>query len=332
MKKWVVLLLACIVCVSTFAQESVYISASGNSRNSGLSEEEPVGSFFSALLVAGGRSINRITVIGTLDVNSERSAAARREVFRLFSLSSDELLITGKPNASEAERAVLSAKGSGKNTVLITSGRIRFEHIDIADGEGNGEGDGVGNGIGLHFFEGTQVTLGPGAVVRNNPGAGIFFAEATCIIDGGEVSNNSPNLGILVVENGELILRNGTISSNMSISRRPGAGVMIGNGGRFTMSGGTITRNLATAGGGGVFVDSGGQFTMLGGNIMDNVGTYYRGMEQLGGGGVVVANGGRFDQTGGSVHSNNRESLIRLPHPDIVREQGALGSNLPPNR
>jgi hypothetical protein len=47
-----------------------------------------------------------------------------------------EILITGKPGATGAERAVLSGRGSKAGVVAIANKvKIRFEHIEISNGK-----------------------------------------------------------------------------------------------------------------------------------------------------------------------------------------------------
>jgi len=266
---------------------SYYVSARGNDINDGLSEATPFRSLGSAFLRASSSSdIKRITVIGTLDKNSEGSGTYA--VFNLMPLSSEEIVITGKPGATGSERAVLSGRGSGVLVLrtVMTSGSIRFENIEISGGEGE-------NGCGILISDGSTITLGPGAVVRSNQVCGIFVNEGTCVIDGGEVRENTGiGGGIAVNEKGILTMRSGSIRDNGSPTAIAG-GVSVTRGGRFTMSGGTITGNRATEVGGG----------------------------------VVVLSGGRFDQTGGTISNN---TAGQGSNPNVYREQGALGSNLTP--
>ena len=277
-------------------QETLYVSASG--RGDGSSEAKPT-SLQKAYVAVMARITKKIIIIGTIDGNSSYNDLHNTDdnVFTFNSpnpgLTRDygEIVITGKPGASGTERAVISAKGSGKTAVWVGDFKIRFEHIEISDGEGK-------FGIGLFINDNTQVTLGPGAIVRNNAGPGILVS-GTCIIDGGEVHNNAR--GVQIGKNGAFILRNGSIRDNSPLAH--GGGVLILDGGQFSMSGGTITGNrTATSNsyaGGGVGIAKGGRFTMTGGSITNN-------RAQSAGGGVCVMSGGRFDQNGGTVSGNQR--------------------------
>ena len=308
MKKIVLILAFAIVVASTvLAQETMYVSAKGSDNNSGSSEAEPT-TFSMALTGTMLSKTKKIIIIGTLDI-THNSFSNNETVFviddTLAALAKQdttlgEIVITGKPNASGTERAILTAKGSGKIAVWVSRYKIRFEHIEISGGEGE-------NGVGLYISNNAQVTLGPGAVVRNNAGIGIFVnTDGSCIIDGGEVYNNNDE-GVCVA--GAFTLRNGTIKDNSS--RNVGGGVAVH--GKFTMSGGTITNNRTGTSanylGGGVCVVKGGQFTMTGGTITNN-------RAQGAGGGVGVMSGGRFDQNGGTISGNS----AGIRDPNVYRE------------
>jgi hypothetical protein len=345
MKRTVLFLLViCIVCAGAFAQETLYVSANGSGL--GWEETDPT-SFTNAWVYIEMGFAKKLIIIGTLDINNTNQD--RQAVFDLFDANEGlramggegyrdalgEILITGKPNASGTERAVLSANGTGKSAVRLRYLKIRFEHIEISGGE---KDDGFGCGI--EIYNDSNVILGQGAVVRNNQW-GIGIIRGTCIIDGGEVRDNK-KLGIAVDENGILTMQSGAIRDNRGEGN--GGGVYVGSGGRFTMTGGTITGNSATDGGG-VFVRPDGRFTMTGGTITGNRATRYGGgvcvygrFDQTGGtitnnsadeygGGVIVRSGGRFDQTSGTISNN---TAGRGSNPNVYRETGSLGSNLTP--
>jgi hypothetical protein len=299
-KMTLVLVFAVIAGSAVFAQETVYVSAKG-SDESGWIEAEPT-YFFRALAQAMLGYTKKIIIMGTVDINS--NGMEKNDNAVVFNIDDvfgtrgmrntvlGEILITGKPDASGAERAVLSAKGSGNATVMVRNCKIRFEHIEISGAEGQ-------YGGGLLISKDTEVIIGPGVVIRNNARAGILVDNGgTCVIDGGEVHNN--NNGVYV--SGVLALQSGSIRDNSASGA--GGGVSIANGGHFTMSGGIITGNrTATSNyypGGGVLIVKGGRFTMSGGSITNN-------RAQGAGGGVCVLSGGRFDQKGGNISDNTVE-------------------------
>jgi hypothetical protein len=294
MKKVIlVIILISVLYTITFAQEgnlpnTIYVSAAGSDNGLGNNEAEPLRTLSTALLQAFMLgSVTRIVIIGTLDDKSEERNNSNFVftiddwVNRILSESSNrEIIITGKQNASSAERAVLSARGTDKSVVNIVGVNIRFENITISGGAGN-------NGFGLYLRDGAQVTLGQGAVVQGNSGIGIGLAKhdssVTCIINGGEIQNNAH--GVYIDTGNILILRNGFIRNNRSTY---GVGVYVNTGGTFTQEGGTISGNNARQGGG-VFVA--GRFNQNGGTISRNTATEI-------GGGVVVNKDGIFNQRG----------------------------------
>jgi hypothetical protein len=258
-------------------EPSYYVSANGDDSNDGLSEDRPMRSLWRTFYMARDGDIKKITVIGTLNKDTEDDPG-KGYIFELsFTEESEEIFITGKPGASGNERAVLSGRGSGVGVLTaFNNAKIRFEHIEISGGEGEG-------GVGFLINKEAQVTLGPDAVVRGNSRFGIIIDNGTCDIDGGEVRDNA-NTGIVVIEKGVLTMRSGAIRDNRSTN--DAGGVFIANGGRFTMSGGTITGNSAAGAGGGVAVDSGGRFDQTGGTIIANTApngaNVYRDLSSLG--------------------------------------------------
>ena len=259
------LVLACVLCTVAFAQQSYYVSANGSNDNDGLTESKPLQSLSWAFSKATRDSIKRITVIGTLNmqsqfVDSDGWKGKIESVFDLYENDTQEITITGKPGANDANRAILSARGSSAGVLYVKGNvRIRFEHIEISGGE-------EAPGIGLVINKGASVTLGTGAIIRNNTASGILIHDGTCIIDGGEIRDNN-KMGVLISERGVLTMHSGTIRDNKTNN---GGGVYIFKDGRFTMTGGIITANSAARAGGGVYVASGGRFDQTGGTITGN--------------------------------------------------------------
>ena len=262
MKK-ITLVLLIALCSRVFAQSGAgyFVSADGNDANDGLSESAPLKTLDEAIYRTSLTEIKKITVTGALTVENSDLKQGGEFVFLLLGFSgNDELLVTGRPAAAGAERAVLSGRDSLMPVVLAASGNIRFEHIEISGGEG-------AIGIGLYIDNGATVTLGPGAVVRGNQSIGVFIGEGTCVIEGGEVRDNM-NIGVAVDSFGVLTMLSGSVKDNRSQSA--GGGVLIAERGRFNMVGGTITDNSAVQWGGGVEVRAGGSFNQVGGTISGN--------------------------------------------------------------
>ena len=121
----------------TTVQRSLYVSAQGDDSNNGRSEATPYKTLEKAVEMANAGVIKTIMVIGTITTNWER--------FAISQSGADEILVTGKPDASGAERAVISKE-------VYVDGKVRFTHIRLT-----------------RVFGSATVTLGAGAVVANNP-------------------------------------------------------------------------------------------------------------------------------------------------------------------
>lgn len=259
----IVLVLLIALCARVFAQSGAgyYVSANGNDNNDGLSENTPFKTLDLAIFSVRLTGANKITVIGTLTIeNSEFEKGDDTVFFLIGSDGGGELLITGKPGISGAERAVLSGRGSGAIAAWVLLGNVRFEHIEISGGEGE-------DAVGLIISSGAKVSLGPGAVVLGNQSFGVYISEGTCAIDGGEVRDNAAT-GVAVGGKGILTMRGGSIRDNRSPNNA--GGVFVAEGGIFTMYGGTVSGNSAVQAGGGVVVRSGGRFDQIGGTVSGN--------------------------------------------------------------
>jgi hypothetical protein len=237
-----------------FAQQSIFVSAAGSDENSGRSENSPYMTMQKALVEVRSSGINRITIIGVLDAESQ-IVTGNVSVFTIaLPVGANELLITG----IRGVRSALSGRGSGLPVLAATGAetRIRLENIEIINGEGE-------EGSGLLVLKGSSVTLGQGTVVRQNQ-TGVKLAEGACIIDGGEVRDNSLT-GIMISDNCTLTMRNGVILNNKN------RGVVVQKGGRFSMLSGSITGNYTSTAGGGVYAAAGARFDQTAGDIIGNM-------------------------------------------------------------
>ena len=112
----------------------------------------------------------------------------------------------------------------------------------------------------------------------------------------GNTSDDSKNLRLIIVTNGTVNLKGGTLSGGKA---EGGGAVYVGANGNLNMSGGSITDSKANAdGGGAVLVEKGGEFTMSGGSISGNTAATSEG------GGVKVGAGSSFTMTGGTIDHN----------------------------
>jgi hypothetical protein len=134
-------LFACLSGMAAHAQtRSYYVRADGSDSNNGRSEDAPFKTLKKAVETAKMGAIKTITVIGTI-----------REEGSIRDTGNDEILITGKPDASDAEKAVINGQ-----SIYISRAKVRFTHIRIEPGS---------YGVAI---EG-EVTFGEGVVVTGSP-------------------------------------------------------------------------------------------------------------------------------------------------------------------
>jgi hypothetical protein len=318
----------------TTVQRSLYVSAKGDDNNNGRSEETPFKTLGKATEAANAGVIKTITVIGTIDSGS------------VHQRGDDEIMVTGKPGASEAEKAVI-------NSVIGVIGKVRFTHIRLGGIEGYGNvavtlGAGVvvtnpkGTGVRVRqmlmliimtddatitgcrdegvgrgeYFGVDSVTMSGNASITNNGGTGINGAKNVTMSGNAKISNNKER----GVNNGKLTMsENAEISGNVSTGNGGGAYVNEG----LAMSGNAkIINNTAEGNGGGVYID-GGSITisdnaLISGNTAKEGGGIYlnRGSLTMEGGeisGNKAENGagvymkGPFNHKGGTITGNNAE-------------------------
>jgi tetratricopeptide (TPR) repeat protein len=282
-----------------------YVSARGNDNNDGRTEARAFKTLAKAVSAASGSSIKTVAVIGTLNQASENDDD-EADVFSITNISNTPILISGAPNAPSGSRAVLSAAGTQKNCVNIVWGTFRFENIEISGSPKTG----LVVSIGVEDLT-SDVTLGPGSVVRNNQGGGVsvigpkaeyrsIIKPGTLTLDGGIVENNRRAMvggGIFVT--GIFTMKRGSVRNNTAVfssnEASMGGGIYIETSDPVSITGGDISGNTASIGGGiGI---SGGRVTMTGGSISGNTGI-------TGAGGVVVNEGAVFTQRSGTVSGN----------------------------
>jgi len=272
----VVFVSICISCQSSSVRKnsaplpSFYVNAKGDDNNDGLSEKAPFKTLTKAITSAADSIIKIITVIGTLNAESENSSYESEALFLIDLETSEQITIRGKHNATENEKALLDASGCEHKVFTIGgSSNIRFEHIGITGGTSN-------RGGGAVRMEGDNpvLTIGEGTSIFNN----------IAVLSGG---------GIALV-NGKLLIEGGVISGNIAGEETSGGGVLIGEDAEFIMSGGEISNNQA-AGGGGVCIAGIG--TMNNGTILNNIARV--------GGGIYLRNNAEFILTNGKISGNS---------------------------
>jgi len=240
--------------------ESYYVRADGNDRNAGTSEDAPFKTLTRAIEVASKTSVKKITVIGTLveEVSTENAATS------LWRKNWDdpnpaEILITGKPNATDDEKAVLTSQ---RDHVLIIhiALAIRLENIEISGKKGSNNNSAV-------YIVGGELTLAQGAKITNNIGSGVVVSFGGLLImrDNSEISNNEARVGGgIVLQNNEgsgyrlkrnctAILLNNTLVTNNRAAY--GGGIVMSGSELVMMDNVIVSNNTASDWGGGILTD-----------------------------------------------------------------------------
>jgi predicted outer membrane repeat protein len=300
------------VYAQTAAPRSYYVRANGDDNNNGRSEDAPFKTLAKAVDAAKAGVIKQVTVLGKI------------EGARFENTGNDEILITGKLDATAEEKAEITSY------IRIGNAKIRFTHVSFSRG---------------FSIESGNVTLGAGTLaseqieIRSSTLA--MTDDAT--VSGGIVSasyrntiNMSGNARIInstqasgVSSGYDLTL---TMSDNAEISgnitRDSGGGVWASEPLTLTMSGNArIINNTASENGGGIYA-RGGTITLsdnahISGNTAgkDGGGIYYGGTLTINGGeisGNTAKNGGgvfyfsyrpgfKATMTGGTITGNKAE-------------------------
>jgi len=227
--------------------ESYYVRADGNDRNAGTSEDAPFKTLARALEVASNSNVKKITVIGTL-IGSTSTEHLRAILFQGIDENTkhpSEILITGKPNASAAEKAILTSNAEHR-ALDIMNAAIRLEHIEISGCQGGA----VSVMMGL-------LTLAEGAKITNNKGdrnVGILsYASSVIIRDNAEVSHNEGeyNAGIFLYNGSTVLLRDNALISNNRATYN-GGGIAVSTSTLLIKDNAMITNNSAGDFGGGI--------------------------------------------------------------------------------
>jgi hypothetical protein len=98
------------------APRSYYVRSDGNDDNNGRSEETAFKTMEKAVEAVKAGIIKRITVIGTITLNPS---------VRIAGAGTDEILITGKEDAVETEKAIIIG------SIFISESKVRFTQIKL---------------------------------------------------------------------------------------------------------------------------------------------------------------------------------------------------------
>ena len=272
---------------------SYYVKTNGNDSNRGTSENVPFATLQRAIEAAMATPVKKITVIGTLNTSIIISDSGN-----------EEIIITGKPNANEHEKAVLIILEQSQILFrILGNSNIRFENIVL---QGKTEANNaISQGIAINE---ATVTLGNNVLITkfaSNDGAGVFLRSGRLNMTG-----------------------NAAIVGN--IARSSGGGIYMG-GGTLIMDGNSIIRNNEArstrsidAGGGGIFMWSGTaelrDNSLITGNtaIASGGGVYAAGMDLIIGG-ISVHDIEEWEHTfeSGNIHGNSAKN-----GPDIYEMYG----------
>jgi predicted outer membrane repeat protein len=101
------------------APRSFYVAANGNDENNGRSEEQAFKTLAKAVDAAKMGVIKRITVIGKITSGIDIS-----------NTGADEILVTGKPDAAEGEKAEITLLNE-RHTFRISQMNVRFTYVSL---------------------------------------------------------------------------------------------------------------------------------------------------------------------------------------------------------
>jgi hypothetical protein len=257
-----------------------YVQADGDDKNAGISEDAPFKTLQRALEAAAKTPVKKITVIGTLVGNTtieDADPTVNRpikymdatggqnfaEVLKnqvgvatvegsLDEPDPDEITITGKPDASGAERAVLTLANNDEGILNVFGSTVRLEHIEIS-------GLNTTKEISAISVVAGSLTLGKGAKVTKNisgnmPGIYVLVRGLVIMRDDAEISHNegAHNVGVYL-ESGSVIAMfdNALITGNKATTGN-GGGVALSGSSLIMYGNSTVSGNSAGNGGGGI--------------------------------------------------------------------------------
>ena len=243
----VLVLLPCVACISGAQTNSTdlkgvttyYVRANGNDKNAGVSEAAPFKTLGRAIQAASGTSVKTITVIGTLDGQTE-----------IKDTGTGVILVTGKANAPGNEKAVLTTSAKDTNViVIIGNANIKLEHLTVTTIQG----------FPPIYIEGdnAKLTLGRNTVVSNNRGIDAEeyprYGGGVLVVDGGTLvmgdnamvtkSAAAAGGGVAVYDATLIMQDNAVISNNAALSNHVDNG---GGGGIYSFRGKVTLKDKAS--------------------------------------------------------------------------------------
>jgi hypothetical protein len=306
---------------------SYYVRADGDDKNAGISEAAPFKTLQRAVEAAAKTQVKTITVIGTI-----------AEEITITDSGSDEILITGKADGRETERALLSPPSTNVSAIIVIGGvsNIRLEHMIVTEG-----GPRAIRGITVSDKESILI-LGQGAVVSGNGGDGLMrkdngggiMSSGTLIMQGNAavIGNIAGSAGGVVVIGGTFLMKDDARiaenTANDSMEFRGGGGVVVA-GAAMTMEGNAVIENNRANSGGGVFLQ-GGELLMRGNAAIKNNTANTESNSLLYGGGGIYSYGSTITLQGSSSIAGNSAAYgggVYLKMSELTQEGENVSGN-----
>jgi len=287
---------------------SYYVRANGNDSNMGTSEDTPFQTLERAVSAASTTTVKKITIIGQIN----------NVAIEITNSGETEILITGKQNPSEQEKAVIRAATNRNCLTIQGKSNIRFEYITftganwpkfvcsngatitLANGavitENIGTSNG-GTGLGMFIYDNSTVLLTGNTQIINNrnisSGGGIFIQDSVLVVEGDVLiaSNTTTqrNGGAINAQSSKVtITGNAQIINNTAGGTGGGITLAGTNGSSLTIGGNAVISGNRATEGGGVIVWGDSTVTILdNARITSNTATSYGGGVQLNGGRII---------------------------------------------
>jgi hypothetical protein len=309
---------------------SYYVRADGDDKNAGTSEAAPFKTLQRGVEAASGSAVKTITVIGTLTGQT-----------KITDSGSDEILITGKADGRETEKAFLRPASAEVSEIIEIGGvsNIRLEHITITQ-----SGTTSLRGISVVNKE-SILTLGQGAVVsgnggnadgRKDQGGGIWVNFGTLIMQSNAVviGNYAGIGGGVFVSEGTFLMKDDTrIVENTADNSREGmggGGVIAVVGATMTMEGNAVIENNRANSGGGVLVGANSELLMRGNAVIKNNTANTASDSLLYGGGGIYSTDSKITLQGSSSIAGNSAAYgggVYLKMSELTQESENVSGN-----
>lgn len=292
--------------VDGFALTEFYISADGDSANSGTFFK-PLKTIDDAVKLMNNKNKDyTIFINGKVEGSQTITEALTNDDTRTYHAKT--LTIRG---ASGSDSDSLHLTSAGTVLSISTDVPVTIKDLKI---EGSKSSSAATTGLVLESDKSTDVTISSGVVITNNYKSGVNIGKSGKLtMTGGQITSNRAKNGAGVVNAGTFVMNGGDISNNVTDSvdgdGGNGGGVYISSYGKLEMTGGYISRNTAgkstTGNGGGIYFS--GTFDFRGGVISGN-------LAKNDGGGLYVNEGTFF--MSGTAELGNKYVDSRPKWPD----------------